>query len=371
MTFPLGPYHPALPEPLSLRLALRGETVTGVETHTGYIHRGIASLATQRDLNGTLDLLERTCGTCGYSHRLALCLALEAYTGVTPPPRARAVRTLFAEVERALDRLWMLMQIGRASELGTLFTAAVESREMLFEACVAATGTESRLFWGVAVPGGVTNTDDVEAFSDQIPAITAKLVPLTGLLGLRGPLANRSKMLAAFTTASATDLGLSGLLLRATGAEDDVRIDAPYDAYADQAKLLTSYENRPGQLSGDISSRAQLALAETQTSLRIILNILEDLPAGQEQATFSMNPAPGVARATIEGPHGRETLVATLGGTDQRLDLTKPGWLTALDLRTPSAVNIGIVPIILNALTLRDVPLALASLDLCVACVDL
>src|SRR5271165_950781 len=99
MSFPLGPYHPALTEPISLRLALRGEQVTGVEVHTGYVRRGVERLALERPLTETLDLIERADGSSGHSNRLALCRVLEAQGGVVVPERAAALRTIFAEVE--------------------------------------------------------------------------------------------------------------------------------------------------------------------------------------------------------------------------------------------------------------------------------
>jgi len=41
-----------------------------------------------------------------------------------------------------------------------------------------------------------------------------------------------------------------------------------------------------------------------------------------------------------------------------------------LSLQTASAANIGALPLALDRQRLSDVPLILASLDLCIACVD-
>ena len=372
MTFPLGPFHPALTEPISLQFALRGEMVTGVETHTGYLHRGVTTLATQSDLATTLDLVERLCGSCGHSHRLALCLALEAHAQIVPPPRAQAIRMLFAEVERALSRLWLLMQLGRISGIGTLFTAAVEAREMLFEGCV--TATENRLFWGVAIPGGAVNVADPEAFADTVADVNARLVAVDRLFAANGALTQRTAGIGKIMPATAEELGLTGLVLRATGLDAaDVRVTQPYEAYADFADALADDDTPTIPLFGDVASRARLALAELRVSLRLILAILDDLPTGQEQVTFPMTLAPGTVSATVEGPHGSETLTVTVGANingGQLADLSRVGWLQSLTIQTPSATNIGIVPIVLHKQQLNDVPLVFASLDLCLACVD-
>ena len=102
--------------------------------------------------------------------------------------------------------------------------------------------------------------------------------------------------------------------------------------------------------------------------------LLDQLPEGQERVSFSPTLPSGETSATVEGPHGRETVTLHIGdgaGSGRTVDSTKAGWLTALHLRTPSITNIGIVPIILNEQRLSDVALVLASLDLCIACADL
>src|SRR5579884_1802262 len=290
MTFPLGPYHPALTEPVSLRFALRGELVTGVETHTGYLRRGVPALATQRDLAGVLDLVERMCGTCGHSHRLAVCLALEKAAQVTPPPRAQALRMLFSEVERALARLWLLMEVGRVSDFNALFSLALEAREMIFEGCVAA--AEARLFWGVPVPGGAVNVADPSALADTIADVTSRLMILERLMADGGSLASRMTNIGKIQKATAEELGLTGLLLRASGGDADVRLAAPYENYQQFTDILTETDSPlTRRLVGDVISRVRLALAELRLSLRLIQEMLDDLPEGQERATFpSMVP---------------------------------------------------------------------------------
>lgn len=371
MIFPLGPYHPALTEPVSLRLALRGETVTGVEMHTGYLQRGVETLATQRDIFGALDLVERTCGTCGHSHRLAVCLALESAAGITPPDRARALRTVFSEVERALARLWLLMQIGRLTELGSLLTAAVEAREALFEACAMA--TETRVFWGVSVPGGVVNVVDPAALAEPLAVISTHLTSIDRYLAENGALARRTAKLAPIDESTAADLGLTGLLLRATGAEGDVRREAPYDAYdlAEEAQLSNAALSET--LKGDVVSRLRLAVSDLRLSLQLIATQLDELPEGQERATFPDALPIGDTSATVEAPHGREIVSLRLAGNlagGRNADLTSPGWLSSISLQTPSMANSGAAPIALVGQHLRDVPLVLASLDLCIACID-
>ena len=369
MLFPLGPYHPALSEPIGLRLMLRGETVTGVETHFGYLHRGIEALATERTLEDVLDLVERTCGTCGHSHRLALCLALEAHAGIKVPERARSLRTVFSEVERMLARLWLLMQIGRVGEFGGLFTAAIEAREIVFEACLAA--TEARLFWGVPVPGGAIGIDDPLALTNALDDMEPQILRIERLLSEKGPVTRRTTGLGNVTSTAITDLGLSGLLLRGTGADADVRLSTPYDAYKGMDDATLQAQALRQQLVGDVASRLRLAVAEVRLSMHVIAALLEELPEGQERATFPTMLNPGTASAMVEGPHGCETVKLHIGTTGGKpMDVQQSGWLTQLELLTPSMANSGMLPIALDRQRLSDVPLILTSLDLCIACID-
>lgn len=373
MVFPLGPIHPILTEPIGLRLALRGETVTGVETHTGYTRRGVEQLATQHALPEMLNLVEHICGTCGHSHRLAVSLALEAFTGTQVPPRAAALRTIFAEVERALARLWMLQQVARATEMGGLLTATVEAREVLFEGCVAA--TDARLFWGIPVPGGAVNVSDPDALTDAVASVMPRITAIERLVGAKSSLVRRATKIGQIEELAVGDLSLSGLLARGLGAAEDARLsDAPYDAYPDVKDELLHDAALAKLMTGDTASRLRWAVAEIGMSLRLIQTLLDQLPEGQERASFPTTLPSGEISAAVEGPHGYETVTLHIGdgaGSGRTVDSTKAGWLTALQLHTPSATNIGIVPITLNQQRLSDVALVLASLDLCIACADL
>jgi Ni,Fe-hydrogenase III large subunit len=154
LTFPLGPFHPALAQPFALTLRLRGETVAGVEPPvTGYCQRGVTELAEGRPLDDVLALVERSCALAGTTHRTALCMAVESAANVTPGKMVRVARVLFAEVERILARLWLLAEAGRAANVPLAVADALAQREMLLEATETITG--ERTFWGIAVPGGV------------------------------------------------------------------------------------------------------------------------------------------------------------------------------------------------------------------------
>ena len=44
-TIPIGPQHPALKEPISLRMTVEGEVIRDADLRLGYNHRGMEKLA--------------------------------------------------------------------------------------------------------------------------------------------------------------------------------------------------------------------------------------------------------------------------------------------------------------------------------------
>src|SRR3989304_4571968 len=105
---PIGPQHPALKEPLSFRVIAEGELIKRLELDISYNHRGIEKAAESRDFVKVVPLLERVCGICSHAHTSAYCQGIEEAMGLPPPPRARYIRTVIAELERMHSHLLWL-----------------------------------------------------------------------------------------------------------------------------------------------------------------------------------------------------------------------------------------------------------------------
>ena len=97
---PIGPYHPALEEPVHAKLYTEGEVIKDAEVFVGYNHRGIEKLATERNAIQTLVLVERVCGICSHSHAFTYAMAVEGINGVEVPKRGEYIRVITAELER-------------------------------------------------------------------------------------------------------------------------------------------------------------------------------------------------------------------------------------------------------------------------------
>src|SRR5690348_9191449 len=102
---PVGPWHPALDEPVVYKLEVAGTKIEKVEIELGFNHRGIEALIPTLLPHQMIAPLAQICGKCSYANALVAATALENLSGLVPPPRARYLRTITAELERAASHL--------------------------------------------------------------------------------------------------------------------------------------------------------------------------------------------------------------------------------------------------------------------------
>jgi Ni,Fe-hydrogenase III large subunit len=355
----------------------------------GYCRRGIVALAENRPVGDVLAIVERSCALAGAAHRLALCEAIEASTKTAVPRRARLMRVLFAEAARALARLWLLALMARAAELPSLLRHALGQREALFDALETATG--ERVYWGVAVPGGVRDGLEVEPLRTTVEQMVPTCEVWRGWASSRGPLGRAGTAIGTMTEARANELGLSGIVARAAGAGRDLRQAAPSTGYGDLA-----YEWEwpdANTATGDVAARAAFAAQDLATSIGLMRACMDSLlgtsetpeasdtssddaaaddaaadDAAADDAAAGNNAAPVTwasgqeGQATVEGPHGPVTVGVRLA-SDERI--------AHLVLEPPGAALLEALPELLMRRAVGQVPLIVASLDLCLECVDL
>ncbi len=354
--FPLGPYHPALTEPVWYQLHLTGEAIDRVEITTGYAHRGVEGLLAQRSSEDGLMLAERLCGSAAHHHRLGYCLALEQLAGVQPPPSARVLRTLFCEVERLLSHLSWAAQVARAAERPHAFYAAIEAHERMLEGLELATG--QRLLWGLPIPGGVASAPDCAPLGRALRQIDAELTQIERQLLRNLGMQRRTRGLATLRPEQAREAGLTGPVARASGLSDDNRRQHPYDAYADldlPPRAVNSAD------AGDTQARIAIRLDEMRASIELAGQLIQQLPEGPLAQPFPDRLPSGETTISLESPQGTETWQLRADGSAHPASVT---------ITTASQRNLAAVPLALEGQRLSDALLILASLDLCIACID-
>ncbi|WP_129628132.1 hypothetical protein [Candidatus Oscillochloris fontis] len=241
----------------------------------------------------------QSCPTCSQAHSLAFALAVESLLGVSLPLRASRVRLVAAECERAISHLTTLEAIFALMGIATTAATLAELRTRLSQGLAQLVGNVAE---GVlVVPGGIrrdpTAADCADlrslmaGLSDAIFRLTDRVIDQRLILA-------RTVAVGSLSETAAAQFRLSGPLARASGLKTDVRLDAPYGAYAALAPQMIV------QASGDVYSRLVLLLLEVLESLKLSDRALDNLPDGAVMVELPNSLPVAQAEATVEAPRG-------------------------------------------------------------------
>ena len=355
-TIPIGPQHPALKEPGHFQFTVDGEVVTSAYVRLGYAHRGIEKAAEERTWIQNLYLIERICGICSHIHAMAYCLAVEQLANVEAPPRAQAIRVVVAELERIHSHfLWIGVSAHEAG-FETLFMYSWRDRETVMDLLEGLTG--NRVNYSANLLGGVKFDLD-QAQKDSIRKGLDFLEERThhylDVISHDSTFLQRTRGIGVMTSAQAEVMGAVGPTARASNVKRDLRVEAPYSAY----------KNFPVQVAldtrGDLEARFEVRLKELFESIRLIRQILDNLPEGELVARIPRRIPAGESVVRLEAPRGEVYYFVKSNGSD------KP---ERLKVRTPTICNLTSVIRLAVGHQLADVPMILAGIDPCFSCND-
>jgi len=353
---PIGPQHPALKEPGHFEFTVDGEVVTGASVRLGYAHRGIEKATESRNWTQNMYLLERICGICSHIHALAYCLGVEKLAGVSAPPRAQAIRSVVAELERIHSHLMWLGVAAHEAGFETLFMYSWRDRETLMDVLEALTG--NRVNYSANLIGGVKfdiNADQRDTILRALEFLEERTAHYMDIVTTDVVFLRRTRGIGTTSAAQAELLGLVGPTARASGVARDVRIDAPYAAYADFPVTLILHN------VGDLESRFIVRINELLESYRLIRQILDHMPEGELTARVPRRIKEGETISRVEAPRGELFYYIRSTGLDVP-DRVK--------IRTPSMGNWGSVMTLVIGYNLADVPMILSGMDPCFSCND-
>jgi len=307
---PVGPVHAGIIEPGHFRFSIVGEKVLKLEERLGYVHKGIERLFTRTRLLEGHRLAARVSGDSCVAYSWAYCQALEGMAGAVVPDRASWLRALALESERIANHLGDLGALG--NDAGFAFGLAQFSRlkELWLRHQEAALG--QRYLLDFVVPGGVRSDAERAPLAGLVAcarAIAAEAAGIRAIYDEHAGVRDRFVGAGIVTAELARRLGLTGLAGRASGQNFDLRVDLPCDPYA----LLNV--NKCGRDDGDVAARVAVRFDELQEALRLVENIVKDLPSGGWRVEV---PVPSVGSAgigVIEGWRG-PILVALSAGAD-------------------------------------------------------
>ncbi|MBZ0281607.1 MAG: nickel-dependent hydrogenase large subunit [Anaerolineae bacterium] len=353
---PIGPQHPALKEPGHFEFTVDGEIVTAASVRLGYVHRGIEKATESRNWIQNLYLLERVCGICSHTHAMAYCLGVERLAGVTVSPRAQAIRSLVAELERIHSHLLWLGVAAHEAGFETLFMYSWRDRETVMDMLEGLTG--NRVNYSANLLGGVKfdiNGTQRDSILQGLDFLNERSHFYLNVVTSDAVFLQRTRGIGITPTAQAEWLGLVGPTARASSVTRDIRIDAPYAAYGDFPVNIVL------DSGGDLESRFVVRIKELFESFRLIRQMLDNLPPGELQTRFPRRIKEGETISRVEAPRGELFYFIKSNGTDTP---------ERVKIRTPTMCNMASVAVLAIGHQLADMPMILAGIDPCFSCND-
>ncbi len=353
---PLGPQHPALKEPESFSIALKGEKILGVDIRLGYNHRGVEKACEERTYTQGLYLIERVCGICSHSHSTCFIQAVEEIAGVEISKRAQYIRTIIAELERVHSHLLWLGVAGHEIGFDTLLMYSWRDREVVMDILAIITG--NRVNYGMNTMGGVRRDID-KSQGEQILKAIDTLEERTKYyitLGLEETtIIKRLSGVGVLTHDEVLKLDAVGPVARASDVPRDVRRDDPYAAYGEiPFDVITDNHC-------DVYGRTIVRLKELMEAYKIIRWAVKNLPEGPLVVKTSRKIPAGEAVSRYEAPRGEDMHYVKANGTD------KP---ERVKVRAPTLANTQAVKHMLRDRFLADMPIVIAAIDPCFSCTD-
>lgn len=286
-TLNFGPQHPAAHGVLRLILELDGEIVKRADPHIGLLHRGTEKLLEFKTYLQGLPYFDRLDYVSMMAQEHTYSLAIENLLQLKITRRSQFIRVLFLEITRILNHL---LAVGcHAMDVGAMtpFLWAFEEREKLMEFYERVSG--ARMHAAYIRPGGVSSDlplgllDDIFLFSRQFHI---RLEEIEEMLTKSRIWKERLVDIGIVSAKEAIDWGFSGVMLRGSGVNWDLRKSQPYEIY-NEIDFLVCVGN-----SGDCYDRFLIRIEEMKQSLVIIEYCLKNIETGSIKSDNAKVVAP-------------------------------------------------------------------------------
>lgn len=358
---PIGPQHPALHEPLLIKVYADGEEVVKVDVNTGYNHRGIEKLCERNSFYKDVFIVGRVCGICNNVHANCYVRALEQIQDVIPNRRAKYLRVLAMELERIHSHMLINAVMAEIVGFENLFMQIMLDRERIMKAKEILTG--NRVLGDYMMVGGVRR--DIDGIKrDQLRDILLKLRPRVEyyreVFEEDETITKRLVDVGKISYRDVTSHSFVGPTARGSGVKIDSRASDKYDAYDEVPfDVVTRTE-------GDAWARMMVRWAETLESIDMSLYILENLPSDgdpvPDERRLPRRFSQGEAYTRVEAQRGELTYYVMSDGKSPNPYRVK--------IRTPSFNNVINSAFMYIGYTIADVPVILTSLDPCISCME-
>ncbi|MDP3267297.1 MAG: NADH dehydrogenase (quinone) subunit D [Sulfuricurvum sp.] len=270
MILNFGPQHPSAHGQLRLMLHMQQEQITKAHPDIGYLHRGMEKMAENMIYNEFMPTTDRMDYIASSSNNYGFALAVEKLIGLDVPRRAKVIRMLLLEVNRLMSHLFWLATTALDIGAMTVFLYAFREREYLMDLVEDYCG--ARLTHAAIRIGGVpldlpdNFMADLRKFLDKLPE---NIKDYEDLLDKNRVWLMRMENVGVISKEMALSWGCSGVMLRASGVEWDIRKEEPYELY-DEVEF-----NVPVSDKGDNYARYKLYMAEMRESAKILYQVAD------------------------------------------------------------------------------------------------
>lgn len=336
---PVGPVHAGIIEPGHFRFQAVGEEIINLEERLGYVHKGIEKRFEALSWEEGARLAGRISGDTTVAHALCFCRAVEAVAGCAPPERALWLRALMLERERIANHLGDIAAVCNDVAFAFLFFQFNILKERLVRTNYRLFG--HRFLMDQVVPGGVTADLDATGAGEilrELDAFATDFERLVVMYDNNPSLEDRVKDTGCLSPEKARDLGVVGIVARASGQALDSRIQSPFPPYD---RLVPDIPVYP---AGDVNARVWVRIDEIRASVLLIRQILADLPEGAVRVPFAPPGSDRSGIALVEGWRGEIACWVQSGpqGEINRCMVRDPSSLTWLGLE--QCIHGNIVP---------------------------
>ncbi len=328
----MGPQHPATHGVLHLVITLDGETIKKIEPHLGYIHRSIEKMSESLNYRQFIYVTSRMDYLSAHINNLACAMNVEKAMQIEVPKRASVIRVLMSELTRiASHELWlgaMAMDLGAFTPFFYTFRERELITDIMEETCGA------RLTMNYIVPGGLMydlHPDFQQKVKAFVKQFKQKVTEFEDLVTNNVIFQARTKGVGILSREDAISYGCSGPVARASGVSCDIRKIYPYEGY-DTVEFDEVLDT-----AGDSFARYIVRVKEMNQSIRIIEQLIDNIPEGDTQAKMKavIKPPKGEFYTRVETARGElgVYIVSEGGMTPYRVKYRSPGFsnLSALD----------------------------------------
>ncbi len=293
-----GPAQPIMHGALRLKLKLDGETIVGARMEIGYLHRCFEKMSELQTWSGVIPYTDRLNYCSSLMNNLGYCTAIEDWMGIKVPPRGQALRVFFNEMHRIMDHCTCLgpglVDLGALTNMWYTFTPRELGYRLIEEACGSRLTTSYLRIGGLTRDVPSTFVTGAREFLSEAPKY---LNDVRRLVEKNRIFIERTRYVGVVAREEAMAWGFTGPCARASGINYDVRKVRPYSGYEHYDFEIPLGSN------GDVYDRYLVRLEEARQSLRIMSQVLDNLPEGPVTAddTGAVLPPKHETYHSIEG----------------------------------------------------------------------